>query len=202
MKKITYSVLFSLLIATTACNNNGAATENKIDFTQSYENAALALTTAQNNLNTALATHDDAKINEAKKALQTATNNYVTTKNNLIQHGGVIKQEYESNLQKSEQTLSTIATVSTPNTKDSTIGGKVGSTINNDAQKIDKIKTAGQNTANNTLDHADKAIQNIQAKKAKAQQDIQNMKEQAQKDIKETNEKSKKLKDDFNKLFQ
>lgn len=200
MKKIVYVAAAFTILSTVACKSNDSATENKIDFTQSYENAALALSSAQNNFTTALASHDTAKINIARKELQTATTNYVNSKNSLIQHGGAIKQEYETSLTQSEQALSK-ASSSTPASSDSVIGGKVGQTISSGAQKIENIKNAGQTATTNTLDKADKAVQNIAAKKAKAQQDIQNIKEQAQKNAQERDEKTKKLKDDINNLF-
>ncbi|PZP51053.1 MAG: hypothetical protein DI598_04170 [Pseudopedobacter saltans] len=184
----------------TACKSNDSATENKIDFTQSYENAALALTSAQNNFATALESHDTTKIKMARMELQTATTNYVNSKNSLIQHGGAVKQEYESSLTKSEETLSKTSNTPTASS-DSVIGGKVGQTISSTAEKIENIKNTGQAATTSTLDKADKAIQNISAKKAKAQQDIQNAKDHAQKNAQETNEKTKKLKDDINNLF-
>lgn len=191
MKKILYCTLSLAILAAVACKNNDATTQ-KIDFTQSYENAALALTSAQNNYNAALATNDTAKINKARTELQTATTNYVSSKNDLIKSGGTVKQAYESNLTTSEQTLSKTPAIvpvaaSTIATKvDSATGGKVG-------QALNKLSSA-HSAANNTLD---KANNTIQTQKAKAQENIKNTKAQYDKSVQE----AKKLKDDVGNLF-
>lgn len=195
MKKIAYFVLSMSILSAVACKSNDAASD-KIDFTQSYESAALTLTNAQTNFTNALATNDSAKINQARKELQTATTNYVASKNSLIQHGGTVKQEYESNLTKSEQVLSTpipaVATSTTP--ADSTVGGKVGQTIN-------KTSQSAQNAVHGTLDKASETVKDLSDKKAQAQQNIQTSKDNLQKNAQDAQDKAKKLKDDVNNLF-
>ncbi len=201
MKKIAYFALSFSILAAVACKNNDA-TSQKIDFTQSYENAALALTSAQNNYNTALTSNDTSKINIARKELETATTNYVTSKNDLIKNGGTVKQEYESNLTKSEQTLSKIIPAATTSTKpDSAIGGKVGQAINNGTKKVDDTKNAVHSTATNVIDKANNAVQNIAAKKAKTQDNIKKAGENFQKNIEDTKAKGKKLNEDVKNLF-
>ncbi|MFT4204064.1 MAG: hypothetical protein QM610_09145 [Chitinophagaceae bacterium] len=184
MKKIIHLTLALSLLAAIACKNNDATTQ-KIDFTQSYENAALALTSAQDNLTAALATNDTARINAARKDLETATSNYETSKNNLVQHGGTVNQAYEAKAAQSSSVLAkavaalTAASDTTTATDTTTLVGKVGQSLGKSSQ----------------------AVQNIAAKKAKAQQDIENVKKQTEKNIQDTKNKSKKLKDGLNKLF-
>ncbi len=208
MKRTIYCAVAIAILTAVACKSNDTASQ-KIDFTQSYENAALALTSAQNNYNTALSSNDTARMNKARQELATATNNYVTSKNILVQHGGTVKQQYESNLTQSEQALSkTSVAVPAAATNgnaaaqpDSTIGGKVGQVLDKGSQKLENAKNTVHTTTANTLDKADQTLQNIAAKKAKAQQGIQDTKGQVQKSAQETQEKAKKLKDDLNSLF-
>ncbi|WP_447640297.1 MULTISPECIES: hypothetical protein [Chitinophagaceae] len=187
MKKIVYLALSFSLLTAVACNSNDT-TSQKLDFTQSYENAALALTSAQDNYNTALASKDTTKISQARKELETATTNYVNSKNSLVQHGGTAKAEYETNLSKSEQVLSHAAALAAPsaatNTKDSSIiGGKVGQALSDGSKKIENAKSSATNTIN------------------KANQTVQDTKTNIQKNAQDAQDKAKKLKDDVNNLF-
>jgi len=200
MKKVAYWALSLSIFAAVACNNSETASSDKIDFTQSYENAALALTSAQENYTSALATNDSTKINAAKQELETAKTNYVNSKNALVEHGGTVKQEYESKLTQSEETLSKLpaaAAAATQATADSAIGGKVGQAINSGAQKVEDTKAA----VTNTVDKVKQTVDDINAKKVKAQQNIQATKEQAQKDIQATQDKAKQIKDGIGGLL-
>lgn len=81
MKKTLLTLaLAGLVLTANSCKKNETS-DVKIDFTQSYEDAALALATAQQNYQEAVASKDPARIEAAKIELQKAQDKYVESKN-------------------------------------------------------------------------------------------------------------------------
>lgn len=105
MKKTLLTLALAGIVLTAYSCNKTESSNTKIDFTQSYEDAALALSNAQKNYEAALATNDPVKIEEAKKALQAAQARYVESKKAYIAEGGTLKSEYENYLKTSVQAL-------------------------------------------------------------------------------------------------
>lgn len=100
-----YIIAISLIVfGLTACNT---ATKNdeKIDFTKSYETAAMALTDAQLAYDAAVASNDTTKIAAAKTQLESAKTSYLQSKTYYSANGGVVKDEYEQLLAKTNTSL-------------------------------------------------------------------------------------------------
>ncbi|WP_231492015.1 hypothetical protein [Pedobacter sp. Leaf170] len=87
----------------TACNTS--TKEEKIDFTKSYESAALALTDAQLAYDAALLSNDTARISAAKQQLETAKTTYLNSKTYYTSHGGIVNKDYEQLLAKTNTSL-------------------------------------------------------------------------------------------------
>ena len=100
-----YIIAFFLIaFCLTACNTP-IKTEEKIDFTKSYESAALALTDAQLLYEDALAGKDSLTIANAKAQLEIAKTTYLQSKNEYTANGGVENPEYEQLLAKTNTAL-------------------------------------------------------------------------------------------------
>jgi len=93
-----------LTFSLTACNT-ATKNEEKIDFTKSYEAAALALTDAQLNYDAAVASNDTARIAAAKVQLETAKTTYLKNKTYYTANGGIVKPEDEQLLGKTNTAL-------------------------------------------------------------------------------------------------
>ncbi len=174
MKKTLLTLaLAGITLTANSCNKTETA-ETKIDFTQSYEDAALALSTAQKNYEAALATNDPVKIEAAKKELQAAQEKYVESKTAYIAEGGTVKTEYENYLTTSAQVL----------------GAEASSTINNVVKKSDSIISGTVATAveNKTTEVKNK----LNAEKAKLTED-------AKKTVSDVKASADKTKEDFKK---
>lgn len=77
-----------------ACNTP-TKDEERIDFTKSYETAAMALTDAQLAYDVAVASNDTTRIAAAKAQLESAKTSYLESKTYYSANGGVVKDEYE-----------------------------------------------------------------------------------------------------------
>jgi hypothetical protein len=102
MKNIIIICLFTFGLA--ACNTD-TKKEEKIDFTKSYETAALALTDAQLNYDAAVASKDVTRIAAAKIQLETAKTNYLNSKTYYTANGGIVKAEDDQLLAKANISL-------------------------------------------------------------------------------------------------
>lgn len=102
MKYIT--IIFLLTLGLTACNTETKKDE-KIDFTKSYETAAIALTDAQLAYDAAVASNDTTRIAAAKVQLETAKTQYLKSKTYYTANGGIVKSEYEQLLVKTNTNL-------------------------------------------------------------------------------------------------
>ncbi len=130
--------LAGLLLTASSCKKNESS-DIKIDFTKSYEDAALALSTAQKNYEEAVASNDPVKIEAAKAELQKAQSKYVASKKTYVAEGGTVKPEYETYLVTSNQVLATPKSDIVSNVikkSDSIISGKANAKIENTANEI------------------------------------------------------------------
>lgn len=198
MKKTLLTLaLAGLVLTANSCKKNETS-DVKIDFTQSYEDAALALATAQQNYQEAVASKDPARIEAAKIELQKAQDKYVESKNVYVAEGGTVKTEYENNLATSTQILGNTSTgmVSNAITKtDSIITGRTNAEIDNTAKEIkDKVNTEKAKL----VEDANKTVADTKAAAEKAKADLKKSTEQTKK---AANEKIDKAQKDLNDLF-
>jgi len=198
MKKTLMSLALALLLLTAASCKKNETSDVKIDFTQSYEDAALALATAQQNYQEAVASKDPARIEAAKKELQKAQDKYVESKNVYVAEGGTVKAEYENNLATSTQILGTSSSDIVSNVikkSDSIITGKTNAQIDNTAKEIkDKVNTEKAKLVEN----ANKTVADTKAAAEKAKADLKKRTEETKKSA---NEEINKAKDDLNKFL-
>ncbi|MBV6879901.1 hypothetical protein NG800_010510 [Epilithonimonas ginsengisoli] len=198
MKKTLLTLaLAGLVLTANSCKKNETS-DVKIDFTQSYEDAALALATAQQNYQEAVASKDPARIEAAKIELQKAQDKYVESKNVYVAEGGTVKTEYENNLATSTQILGNTSTgmVSNAITKtDSIITGRTNAEIDNTAKEIkDKVNTEKAKL----VEDANKTVADTKAAAEKAKADLKKSTEETKK---AANEKIDKAQKDLNDLF-
>jgi hypothetical protein len=142
-KTLLIAVLATAIISLDSCKKNETKAEAKIDFTQSYEAAALALADAQKNYDEAVASKVPDRIEAATLELQTAQDKYIESKNMYVAKGGTVKSEYENYLQTSSQTLKNIIVSS--GSKTIQTAGKV---VNGAISTTGKIATGTVNTVN------------------------------------------------------
>lgn len=198
MKKTLMSLaLAGLLLTANSCKKNETS-DVKIDFTQSYEDAALALATAQQNYQEAVASKDPARIEAAKVELQKAQDKYVESKKVYVAEGGTVKAEYENNLVTSTQILSTPSSdivSSVIKKSDSIITGKANAQIDNTAKEIkDRVNTEKAKL----VEDANKKVAETKVAAEKATGDFKKRTEETQK---AANEKIDKAQKDLNNLF-
>lgn len=198
MKKTLLTlVLAGLVLTANSCKKNETS-DVKIDFTQSYEDAALALATAQQNYQEAVASKDPARIEAAKIELQKAQDKYVESKNVYVAEGGTVKTEYENNLATSTQILGNTSTGMVSNAikkTDSLITGRTNAEIDNTAKEIkDKVNTEKAKL----VEDANKTVADTKATAEKAKADLKKSTEETKK---AANEKIDKAQKDLNDLF-
>lgn len=134
MKNIIIICLLTLGLA--ACNT-ATKNEEKIDFTKSYETAALALTDAQLNYDAAVASKDNARIAAAKIQLETAKTNYLNSKTYYTANGGIVKAEDDQLLAKANTSLG--KPVNDTTTVATTAGKFIDSTRVNADKKVKQV---------------------------------------------------------------
>lgn len=198
MKKILLTLaLTGIVLTANSCKKNDAS-DVKIDFTQSYEDAALALATAQQNYEAAVASNDPARIEAAKIELQKAQDKYVESKKVYVAEGGTVKAEYENNLATSTQILGNTSTGIVSNAikrTDSIITGKTNAEIDNTAKEIkDNINAEKAKL----VEDANKKVSDAKVEAEKVKADLKKSAEETQK---ATNEKIDKAQKDLNDLF-
>jgi hypothetical protein len=148
-KRLLIAVLATATISLNSCKKDEPVAIAKIDFTQSYENAALALATAQKNYDAAVASNVPERIETATIELQSAQDKYIESKNTYIAKGGTVKSEYESYLKTSSQTLKNLIVAS--GSKTIQTAGKV---VNGAINTTGKIATGTVNTVNSVANDA------------------------------------------------
>ena len=97
-------IICLLAFSLTSCNT-AQKSDEKIDFTKSYESAALALTDAKLNYDAALASNDTTRIAAAKIKLETAKTTYLKSKTYYTANGGIVNAEDEQMLGKTNIAL-------------------------------------------------------------------------------------------------
>lgn len=198
MKKTLMSLaLAGLLLTAYNCKKNETS-DVKIDFTQSYEDAAFALATAQQNYQEAVASKDPARIEAAKIELQKAQDKYVESKKVYVAEGGTVKTEYENNLATSTQILGNSSTGVVSNAirkTDSIITGKTNAEIDKTANEIkDKVNTEKARL----VEDANKKVSDAKVEAEKVKADFKKSTEETKK---AANEKIDKAQKDLNNLF-
>ena len=189
--------LAGIMLTANSCKKNDASNV-KIDFTQSYEDAALALLTAQKNYDEAVAANDPLKIKSAKKELQAAQEKYLESKNIYVAEGGTVKSQYESYLVISAQTLGTQRPDSVSNVikkYDSIITGKTNAKIENTANEVKSKVNAEKGKL---VEDANKRVSDAKNTTEKAKADIKKSEDETKKT---TEEKINKAKQDLDNLF-
>ncbi|MBP7498562.1 MAG: hypothetical protein KA796_01700 [Chryseobacterium sp.] len=198
MKKTLLTLaLAGIVLTANSCKKNESS-DIKIDFTQSYEDAALALATAQKNYEEAVASNDPARIEAAKIELQKAQDKYVESKSVYVAEGGTVKAEYENNLATSTQILGATASGvvgNVINRTDSIITGKTNAEIQNAANEV-KAKVNAEKAK--LVEDANKKVSDAKAEAEKAKADFKKSTEETKKSA---NEKIDKAQKDLNNLF-
>ncbi|UQB67334.1 hypothetical protein [Epilithonimonas zeae] len=198
MKKTLLTLaLAGIVMTANSCKKNDDST-TKIDFTQSYEDAALALSNAQKNYEAALATNDPVKIEAAKKELQAAQQKYVESKNTYVAEGGTVKPEYENYLTTSTQALGAKASEAIGNVvkgSDSIISGTVANAVENKTTEV-KNKLNAEKTK--ITDETKKTVADVKASANKTKEDF---KKSAEETKKSANEEIDKAKQSLNNLL-
>ncbi|PZU90753.1 MAG: hypothetical protein DI529_02035 [Chryseobacterium sp.] len=197
MKKTLLTLtLVGIVLTANSCNKTESS-DAKIDFTQSYEDAALALSTAQKNYEAALATNDPVKIEAAKKELQAAQEKYVESKNAYVAEGGTVKSEYENYLSTSAQVLGTQVSGTINNVvkkSDSIISDKVATAVENKTAEVkDKLNTEKAKITEETK----KTVADVKASADKTKEDFKKSAEETKKSANEEIDKAKKSLNSF-----
>jgi hypothetical protein len=197
MKKTLLTLaLAGIVLTANSCNKNESS-EVKIDFTQSYEDAALALSTAQKNYEAALATNDPVKIEAAKKELQVAQEKYVESKKVYVAEGGTVKTEYENYLTTSTQALGAAASETISNVvkgSDSIISGKVATAVENKTAEV-KNKLNAEKTK--ITEETKKTVADVKASADKTKEDFKKSADETKKSANEEIDKAKKSLNNF-----
>ncbi len=192
MKKTLLTLaLTGIVLTANSCNKNESS-EVKIDFTQSYEDAALALSTAQKNYEAALATNDPVKIEVAKKGLQAAQEKYVESKKVYVAEGGTVKTEYENYLTTSSQALGASASAAIKNvvkSSDSIISGQVATTVEN---KTAEVKNKLNAEKAKITEETKKRVADLKASTDKTKEDFKKSADETKKSANEEIDKAKK----------
>ena len=139
-------ITFGLAACTTSTKD-----EERIDFTKSYETAAMALTDAKLAYDVAVASNDTTRIAAAKLQLESAKTSYLQSKTSYSANGGVVNDDYEQLLAKTNESLGKArddtTTVTKPiidlnNTPIITAKKILDSTAINASKKVQRVSTA------------------------------------------------------------
>jgi hypothetical protein len=184
-------IVFCLIaFSLTACNTT-TKTEEKIDFTKSYETAALALTDAQLLYDVAIVGKDSLKIANAKMKLETAKTVYLKSKDVYTSNGGVANPKYEQLLAKTNTTLgkgpndtTTVINIASPKSVSSVIKAPLATAV--------KMLDSGNVTVN-------KKIQQVSKAAAVNEQAVKKSLTTAKQDLKKASDTTKKRIEEFKK---
>lgn len=196
-KNILILTFAAIVLSANSCKKNEAS-ETKIDFTQSYEDAALTLSNAQKKYDQAVASNDPVRIEAAKQELQAAQTKYVESKKVYVAQGGIVKAEYENYSSIATQTLGTQASNTVKNIvrgKDSLITGKVSAAVENRANAVQK-QVNDEKTR--ITQETKKKVADVKASADKTKEDF---KKSAEETKKSANEEINKAKQSLNSLL-
>lgn len=202
MKKTFLTLSFlGLILLNQSCNKNESNV--KIDFTKSYEDAAMALSNAQKNYNEALASNNPAEIEAARKQLEEAQTKYIAAKDTYISGGGKVNADYENvltstkeSLEKSKEAVSDLGNAAAAATETkatnavSQTAEKINGSIEKAGAKINEIKDKAA---------ADKAKVDNAVKNTKT--NIQQTNDNLKKTAEDTKENLNKTKQDLKNIF-
>jgi len=186
MKNIIIICLLTLGLA--ACNT-ATKKEEKIDFTKSYETAALALTDAQLNYDAAVASKDTARIAAAKIQLETAKTNYLNSKTYYTANGGIVKAEDDQLLAKANTSLG--KPVNDTTTVATTAGKFIDSTRVNADKKVKQVIGA--------IATGESKVKQVSDAVAVGQTTVKNNVVKANEDLKKVNDSTKKRLEEIKK---
>ena len=196
-------IIICLLAFSLAACNTATKNEEKIDFTKSYESAALALTDAKLNYDAALASNDTARIAAAKVQLETAKTTYLKSKTYYTANGGIVKAEDEQMLGKTNTALgkpvndtTTVATAKPLSNLEQTpvaVAAKnlIDSSKINANKKIKQVSSA-ITTGENTVKHVSDAVNT-------GQKTVKNNVIKANEALKKANDSTKKRLEELKK---
>ena len=146
-----YIIAICLIAFGLAACNAPTKDDERIDFTKSYETAAMALTDAKLAYDLAVASNDTTKIAAAKLQLESAKTSYLQSKTSYSANGGVVNEDYEQLLAKTNTSLGIApddtTTVTKPiidlnNTPIITAKKILDSTAINASKKVQRVSTA------------------------------------------------------------
>jgi len=200
MKKTFLALSFlGLILFNQSCNKNESNV--KIDFTKSYEDAAMALSSAQKNFTEALASNNPAEIKAARKQLEEAQTKYITAKNTYISGGGKANADYENvltstkkSLEKSKEAVSDLGAAAATETKATNAVSQTAEKINGSIEKADAKINEIKDKATADKAKVDNAVKNT---KTNIQQTNDNLKKTAE----DTKENLNKTKQDLKNIF-
>lgn len=182
-------IIFLLAFGLAACNT-ATNKEDKIDFTKSYETAALALTDAQLNYDAAVASKDTARIAAAKIQLETAKTNYLNSKTFYTANGGIVKAADEQLLAKANTALGKPVNDTT-----TTIAAAAGKFI--DSSKVNADKKAKQLIG--AIATGESKVKQVSDAVAVGQNTVKNNVIKANEGLKKVNDSTKKRLDEIKK---
>jgi len=210
MKKQLLFILAAVFLLNMASCNKSGSKDLKIDFTQSYEDAALALHSAQQKYEEALIGQVPEEIEVAKAALQKARLNYIESKKVYVSKGGEANAKYENYLENSSQTLEkkpapndNKATTPAEHIEDAakTIGQEVGQVVDHKATQAvsDAVKKADLKKASDKLEaEAKSTVNKTKSDVKKTTDDLKKASENAKKSA---DKELKKAKEDLGNIF-
>jgi hypothetical protein len=193
-------IVFCLIaFGLTACNTP-TKTEEKIDFTKSYETAALALTDAQLIYDVAIVGKDSLKIAIAKMKLDSAKTVYLQSKDVYTANGGVANPKYEQLLAKTNATLgkvqsdtTTLVKMAAPKQLSNVIKAPLATAV--------KILDSGKFTVNKKIKQVSKAAavseQAVKKSLTTAKQDLIKASDTTKKRIQELKKQTDVIRDIF-----
>lgn len=204
-------IICLLAFSLTSCNT-APKSDEKIDFTKSYESAALALTDAKLNYDAALASNDTARIAAAKLKLETAKTTYLKSKTYYTANGGIVNAKDEQMLGKTNTALgkpvndtTTVATTKPLSELEQTpvaVAAKklIDSSKMNANKKIKQVESAittGENTVKHVSDAVNTGQKTVKSNVIKANESLTKASDSTKKRLEEL----KKQGNDLRNLF-
>ncbi|MCZ4222329.1 hypothetical protein [Pedobacter rhodius] len=183
-----------LAFSLTACNT-ATKKDEKIDFTKSYETAAMALTDAQLAYDAAVASNDTTRIAAAKVQLEAAKTGYLKSKTYYTENGGIVKPEYEQLLVKTNTALG-----KAPNDTTTVAPALGAATYENDLKKepllaAKKIIDSGTFRASKKIKQASDAIATSQKQIQQVSDAVTDGEKQVKQNVTKANEDLTKVRD-------
>ncbi|WP_326980977.1 hypothetical protein VUJ46_11730 [Chryseobacterium sp. MYb264] len=188
-KQLLFILAAVFLLNIISCKKSTPSEGIKIDFTQSYEDAALALHSAQQKYEEALSGQVPEEIEVAKAALQKARLNYMESKKVYVSKGGEANAKYENYLETSSKALE----------KDPASQGSQTQTPVTPVEQVEDAAKAVGNEVGKVVDHqAAQAVSDV-VKKADLKKASEKLESEAKSTVNKTKSEVKKTSDDLKK---